>query len=233
MCFVLIKSGLTYSPPLFFGGLRALIGGAALLGLTVVLRQPWLPPREHWGGVLALAMTATSLSFGAMFLSPGRTGAGVASVLGKAQPLMLVGLAAAFLGERMTASRWIALALGLTGLILISWQALASPGGVALSGAALALTASASAAIGSVVFKRMRVAIGLLAISAWQLILGSLPLLTVSAFVEGQVPVIWNIQFVAIVLFLALAGTSLVNTAWYRLMQPGEVSHLAPFLFLV
>ena len=93
------------APPLLFGGLRALIGGAALLGLMVVLRQRLVPPRERWGGVLALALTATSLAFGAMFLSPGRTGAGIASVLGNAQPLILVVLAAAFLGERMTRSR--------------------------------------------------------------------------------------------------------------------------------
>lgn len=233
LCFVLIKAGLAYAPPLLFGGLRALIGGGVLLGLTIALRQPLLPPRKAWGGVLALALTATTLAFGGMFLSPGRTGAGIASVLGNIQPLILVGLAAAFLGERMTPRRWITGALGLAGVILISLQALSGPGGVAVSGAALALMASAGAAIGSVIFKRMRVVTGLLAITAWQLIVGSLPLFAVSAIVERRVPVIWSVQFVGILLFLALVGTAFVTAMWYWLVQRGELSRLAVFLFLV
>ena len=118
-------------------------------------------------------------------------------------------------------------------MTLISWQALAGPDGYGLSGAALALAASASAAVGSVIFKRMRVTTGLLAITAWQLLIGSLPLLAVSALIERNVPVIWNIQFVGPLLFLALVGTSFVNAAWYWLVQRGDVSRLALYLFLV
>ena len=233
VCFVVIKAGLDYAPPLQFGGLRALIGGAALLGLMVVLRQPLLPPRRHWVGVLVLALTATTLSFGAMFLSPGRAGAGIASVLGNTQPLILVVLAAAFLGERMTRGKWISLILGLTGVSLISWQALAGPNVFGLSGTILALTAAAGAAFGSIFFKHMRVTTGLLAIAAWQLILGSLPLLAVSALLERDPRVIWNVQFVAPLLFLALVGTAFANAGWYWLVQRGDVGRLALYLFFV
>ena len=233
LCFTVIKAGLAFAPPLLFGGLRALIGGVALLGLTIVFRKPFLPPRKSWGGVLAMSLVATTLGYGAMFLSPGRTGAGIASVLGNTQPLLVVVLAAMFLGERITPSRWITLALGMTGVTLIAWQALVASDAYGLSGAALALTASAGAAVGSVIFKRMQVTTGLLAITAWQLILGSLPLLAISALIERSMPVIWNFQFVGQLLFLALVGTALVSTAWYWLVQRGQVSQLALFLFLV
>ena len=233
LCFTVIKAGLAFAPPLLFGGLRALIGGVALLGLTIVFRKPFLPPHKSWGGVLAMSLTATTLGYGAMFLSPGRTGAGIASVLGNTQPLLVVVLAAMFLGERMTPGRWITLALGLAGVTLITWQALVTSNAYGLSGAALALAASAGAAVGSVIFKRMQVTTGLLAVTAWQLILGSLPLLAISALTERSMPVIWNFQFVGQLLFLALVGTALVSTAWYWLVQRGQVSHLALFLFLV
>jgi len=233
VCFVLIKAGLAFAPPLIFGGLRALIGGGALIVLLLVLRRPLLPPRESWSGVVALALTATTVGFGAMFLSPGRTGAGIASVLGNAQPLLVVTLAAAVLGEPMTRGKWLTLALGMTGVTLIAWQALVGPGADGISGAALALTASAGAAVGSVIFKRMRVTTGLLAITAWQLILGSLPLLAASALTERSLPVAWSLAFVGQLSFLALAGTSFVNAAWYWLVQRGEVSRLAVYLFLV
>jgi drug/metabolite transporter (DMT)-like permease len=93
LCFSLIKAGLAFAPPLLFGGLRAFIGGVALLGITLALRQPLLSRRTEWGGLFALALASTTLAYGAMFLSPRRTGAGIASVLGNMQPLMTAALA--------------------------------------------------------------------------------------------------------------------------------------------
>lgn len=233
LCFAAIKAGLPFAPPLLFGGLRTLIGGVFLLGLLIALRQPLLPPRQSWSWILALAFTAITLAFGAMFLSPGRTGAGIASVLGNTQPLIVVVLAAIFLGERMTRSKWLTLTLGLAGVMLISSQALAGPSAYGISGMALALAASAGASAGSVIFKRMRIPVNLLVITAWQLILGSLPLLAVSALIERETQVIWNVQFVGLLLFLALVGTSFANAIWYWLIQRDEVGRLTMFFFLV
>ena len=233
VCFALIKTGLAFAPPLLFGGLRALIGGAALFLVLLAQGRPLRPPPGTGRGLLVLALTSTTLSFGAMFLSPGRTGAGIASVLGNTQPLVVVGLAALCLGEPMTRRKWLTLGLGLTGVLLISWQALAEPNGSAASGAALALTASTSAAIGTVIFKRMGVNTGLLAVTAWQLVLGSLPLLSASALVEPNASIIWSRAFILDLLFLALVGTAFAYAAWFWLVQRGEVSHLSLHLFLV
>lgn len=232
-CFAVIKAGLAFAPPLLFGGLRALIGGVFLLGWMLAVHQPVRPPRQHWGGIFALALTATTLAFGAMFLSPGRTGAGIASVIGNTQPLIVVVLAALFLGEPMTRPKWITLILGLVGVTLISWQSLAGPEAYGISGAALALAASGGAALGSVLFKRMEITTGLLAVTAWQLILGSLPLLAASAILERNAPVIWSPAFIVELLFLALAGTSFANAVWYWLIERGAVGQLSLFLFLV
>ena len=233
LCFAAIKAGLPFAPPLLFGGLRALIGGVALLGLVIALRQPLLPPRRSWGWILALASTGITLAFGAMFLSPGRAGVGIASVLGNTQPLIVVVLAAIFLGEQMTHSKWLTLGLGLIGVTLISSQALAGPDAYGLSGMALALTASAGASASSVIFKRMGTPASLLVITAWQLILGSLPLLAISALIERDTQMIWNAQFVGLLLFLALIGTSFANAVWYWLIQRDEVGRLTMFFFLV
>lgn len=233
LCFAAIKAGLPFAPPLLFGGLRALIGGVPLLGLAIALRQPLLPPRGSWGWILALASTGITLAFGAMFLSPGRAGVGIASVLGNSQPLIVVVLAAIFLGERMTRSKWLTLTLGLAGVTLISSQVLAGPGAYGLSGMALALAASAGASAASVIFKRMSIPVNLLVITAWQLILGSLPLLAVSVLIERDTQVIWNVQFVGLLLFLALVGTSFANAVWYWLIQRDEVGRLTMFFFLV
>ncbi|HEX7973643.1 MAG TPA: DMT family transporter [Anaerolineales bacterium] len=238
-CFTAIKAGLVYAPPLLFAGLRAMIGGIALLGWALFRHEPLLPSRVSWKGLLALAFTATTLTFGAMFLSPGRTGAGIASVLGSLQALVTVALAAVFLGEPLTSGKGVALALGLAGVTLIAYPALAGPQAYGISGPVLALAVSFNSALSNVIVKRMQIQRSLLAVTAWQLILGSLPLLAVSAWLErgsGQTvfgAVTWNLPFISLLLFLALAGTSFVTAAWYWLIQREDVGRLSIFFYLV
>jgi len=87
VCYVMIKASLVYAPPLRFGGLRTLIAGIALLGLAFIRHEPLLPSIARWKGSLVLSFVGTTLVFGAMFLSPGLAGAGIASVLGNSQIL--------------------------------------------------------------------------------------------------------------------------------------------------
>ena len=233
LCYALIKAGLAFAPPLSFAGLRALLAGVALLGLALLQKAPVLPSGVAWRELLALAITATTLTYGAMFLSPGRTGAGIASVLGNTQALFTLGLAVIFLGERLTPGKLAGLFLGFAGVVLISYPALIAADAYGLSGALLALTASVGAAAGSVIFKRTGTRSNVLTITAWQLIVGSLPLLALSAVVERGVGVIWNAEFIILLLFLALVGTSLAAAVWYALVQRDDVGRLTLFFFLV
>jgi drug/metabolite transporter (DMT)-like permease len=230
---VIIKAGLAYAPPLSFAALRLLLGGAALLALLLFLRQPLLPALGSWPWLVALALSAATFSYGAMFVSQGFTSAGIASVLGNTQPLIIVVLAAAFLGERMTRGKWLALLLGFGGATLIATPVLAVPDAYGLDGALLALGSAGGLAVGSVLIKRMGPGTNLLIISAWQLLLGSLPLLGAAALLERGTSVRWTAEFAGMLLILALAGTAFVVAAWYWLIQSGDLGRLSMFFFLV
>lgn len=232
LCFAAIKAGLQFAPPLAFAGLRALIAGVALSVVMRVRGEALLPPREMWRGSLALGLTATTLTFGAMFLSPGRTGAGIASVLGNLQALFTVALAVVFLGEVLTRGKLIALVLGLFGVTLIASPAFAAADAYSISGAVLALIASGGAAMSNVIAKRMNLKSELLSVAAWQLLVGSLPLFALPALTERGASITWNFEFVALLLFLALAGTALLNVIWYWLLQFDDVSRLSLFFLL-
>jgi drug/metabolite transporter (DMT)-like permease len=82
-----IKAGLVYAPPIRFAGLRTIIAGVVLLGILAALKRPFWPGATVRRWILPLGLAATTLTFGAMFLSPVHTGAGIASVLGNTQPL--------------------------------------------------------------------------------------------------------------------------------------------------
>lgn len=233
VCYATIKAGLAFAPPLRFAGWRALLGGVVLLSLAWATGGPIVPARRHWPWILALGLLATTASFAGMFLSPSRTATGVASVLGNTQPLMLVVLAALFLGEAITTRKLLALGLGLAGVAALSYPAWSGPQAYGLSGPLLALAASGGAAAGTVIVKRMAPGRDLLAVIAWQLILGSLPLFLGSAAAEPGTTVLWTSEFIVLLLFLALLGTSLATAVWYWLIQHEDVGRLSLFLFLV
>ena len=233
LCAVVVKAGLGYAPPLFFGGLRALIAGTVLLGLALLGGHPLLPAPRRWPALLALSLVATTATYGGMFLSPGRVGAGIASVLGNVQPLVAVLLAALVLHERLTRAKIAAVLLGTGGVLLITYPRLAGGLSEGMVGSLFALSASIGAAAGSVLVKRMDLRGELLAVTGWQLVLGSLPLLGAAALLEPLGETTWGAAFAGMLLFLSLGGTALSTTIWFWLLGHGDVGRLSLFLFLV
>lgn len=233
VCYPLIKAGLLFAPPLRFAGMRTLLGGLALLLVLAIRRKPIWPQARLARWILPLGMLATTLTFGTMFASPAYTGAGIASVLGNIQPLLIVVLAALFLGERINLSNALTLCLGLAGVIVLALPAWRETTGSSLFGIALALGSSAGAAAASVTMKMLRAGDDLMSLTGWQLIVGGLVLLGLSAVSEPETNVSWNGTFVALLLVLALAGTALSTWLWFWLLERAEAGRLSLYLFLV
>ena len=160
-----------------------------------------------------------------MFLSPGRTGTGLASVLGNTTPLFIIVLAAAVLGERITLPKAAALSLGLLGVTLTASPAFASPGRSGLLSNVLPLLAAGGTATESVLVKRLGLGAHILCFTAWQLLL-------VSAWLERGLAIAWTARFIGLLTFLALVGTAFTTALWYWLLQRGEVGRLSLALFL-
>ena len=232
VCYSVIKTGLAFAPPLGYAGMRALLAGLALLGFLGFRRRPLLPPRRLWPVIAAIAAFGTAIGYGAMFLSPGRTGAGIASVLGNTTPLMIVGLAAAFLNEPLTRAKVAALVLAFAGVSLIAYPGLAGPRAYGLVGLLLPLLSAAGSAAESVIVKRADAGDAMLRVAAWQLLIGSAPLLGLSLWLERGRPVTWSPTFGGLLLFLSLVGTAFTTALWYWLVQRDEVGRLSLMLFL-
>ncbi|MBI4345813.1 MAG: EamA family transporter [Elusimicrobia bacterium] len=222
-----IAAGLAYAPPFAYAGLRAAVGGAALLALAAALRQPLLRTGVGWPALVLVALASTTLGFGTMFASQLWSGAGIASVLGNLQPLVVVALAAAFVGERLTRAKAAALAVGVAGVVLV-----ASPVVEAEAGGLLALASSVSLAAGNLLLKRLGQAPRIVVFSAWQLLIGGLPLIALSVLFERNATIAWGPELIGLVAFLALPGAALPYAAWNWLVPRDEVGRLAIFLFL-
>ena len=219
-CFVVIKATQADAPPLFYGGLRALLGGLPLLAVAASTGR-FLPPPRSWGWIAVLGLTNTTLGLAGMFLSVGAVGAAISGVLANSQALLVAPFAALLFGEILTRRRVVGLLLGILGITLI----LPGDGGGlgSTEGAALALMAAAGLAAGNLVIKHIGSRVDAMTATGWQYVLGGFPLLGWSLIVEDTHAVTWTPEFVTGLLFLGLVGSAGASWVWYRLVSEGEL----------
>lgn len=231
-CYLLILRGLEAAPPLAFGGVRTLLGGISLLVVARVFGQPLVPAKTLWKWIPWVALTATTLTFGSMFLSPRFAGAGLASILGNAQPLFIALIAFMFLNERLSRPQLTALGCGLVGIMIIILPSVSGQDNLLLTGTVLALTTSLAAAIGTIFVRHLNLTGSLLAFSAWQLIIGGTALLLLSGGIS-EPNIQWNVEFLVILALLGIFNSAVITCAWFWLLQKEQASSLGIYLFLI
>lgn len=232
LCYPLIARGLEYAPPFLFAALRVLIAGISTLLILPIFHQPLLPPKGTWKWVLLFSLLAVGIAYGTMFLSHEGTGTASVAVLENLQPFLAVILAMIFLREKLSPATRTVLLFGTVGVVLMSVPVFAGTQIFVISRAALALLASFSAAMASILAKRIKRPDAIVTISAWQFIVGSIPLFIVSKF-SGETWS-WHLgqSFWLLLLFLAVVGTAATSAVWYVLVQKTDVSRLSVLFFL-
>ncbi|GIF13048.1 EamA family transporter [Actinoplanes teichomyceticus] len=194
--------------PLLSGVLRALPAGLVLLALT---RR--LPHGAWWWKSAVLGALNIGLFFALLFVSAYRLPGGMAAVLGAAQPLLVAGLSAVLLGERVSLRTVLA---GLIGAVGVALAVLTATAGLDPIGIAAGLAGTAAMAGGLVLTKRWgRPGVSLLTATGWQLTAGGLTLIPVMLLSEG-VPGHLSAENLLGYGYLALIGTALAYTLWFR-----------------
>ncbi|MBF6557421.1 MAG: EamA family transporter [Acidimicrobiales bacterium] len=225
-CFVAIRLGQPYAPPLWFATLRAVLAGVVLVGYSACRRQR--PPTgvRQWGLVGGLGLANATIGFGAMFLAAARLSTGIASVLANAQPLLIVLPAWLLYRERPRPAAMVGLVVGMAGFIVV-----ALPGGVG-SGAALAIGAAAAATVGTLLARRLGILNDVVA-AGWSFLIGGAVLALWAGLAEGvpHIHVTWGL--VASLAFLAIPGTAGVYVAWFHEARRCPLYRLAAWTFAV
>ncbi|RKT57331.1 EamA family transporter [Saccharothrix australiensis] len=206
--------------PLLAALLRALPAGLLLLAVT---RR--LPSGDWWWRSLLLGALNIGAFLPLLFLAAYRLPGGVAATVGAVQPLVVAGLAAALLGQRMTIRVALAAIAGVAGVSLLVLRADAR---LDWLGVAAALGGATVMAAGTVLGKRWGSPAPPLAMTGWQLIAGGVLLLPVALLVEGAPPALSPTN-VAGYAFLATVGGAASYTLWFRgvgLLAATEVTFL-------
>jgi len=225
---VVMKVAMRYSGPLDFAVLRAGFGVLLLFLLLIALRAP-LKPR-HVARTVWLGIFQTTGFVGLISWSLADGAAGKSAVLAYTMPFWVIVLGWPFLGERLRGWQWAAVALAFAGLMLVLevWD---TSGGFVNS--MLALGAGASWGVSVVIVKKIPVEgrDELLSMTAWQMLYGFVPLVTLAVWVP-QPPIVWSPAFVAALAYNAVGGMAIATLLWLYILQrlPATISGLSSLI---
>ena len=227
------KLALSEIPVWTFRSAVPIAGSATLFALARLSGQPLKVPSGRW---LPLTVTAflnvtawhVGTAYGMLLMESGR-----AAVIGFTMPLWASLFGIFLLGERFTRRLAAALALGMTGLALLLFENVRLEGSGPL-GAASILAGAAAWALGVVLVKRTVWNMPTLALSAWQLLLGSVPVGLVALAFESFDPAALSAPVLTTVAFLLFA-MPFCHYTWFRIVRllPANIAAIGTLMIPV
>ncbi|MCX8997834.1 EamA family transporter [Rhizobiaceae bacterium BDR2-2] len=227
--FVVIKIGVAAVPPLFLTSMRYLFSA---LPLVFFLRKPDVP----WKVMIFYGLAMGAGQFG--FLFPAiRLGlpAGLASLVLQMQAFFTMGLAAIFIGERIGPVRIAGALVAFCGLGVIAIERMQAA--TALVPLLMCIAAALCWATANIV-NRGTGKVDPIAFIAWTSLVPVLPLLALSAVVEGP-QAIWaaatapSWPAIGSLVYLVVCATLIGTGIWSFLLTRYPAGQVAPFSLLV
>jgi len=212
---VVMKQALRYCEPFTFSALRCLLGALSLFAVLFIQRRPMSPGSLFCALILGLLQIAGSSGLCVWALVSGNVGK--IAVLYYTMPFWLLALAWPVLGERPHGLEWLAVAIAFVGLFLIlqPWRFHQQ-----FFSALLAMSAGLSWALAAIWVRRWRKKekIDLLPLTAWQMLLGGIPLLLVALWKEDMA-VNWTPYFIGALAYNAILVMALAWLLWLYALQ--------------
>lgn len=211
---VAIKYLTHFFPPLALAPVRLTLASAFLLPIVLYQHGFQKIPRAAWGPIIGIAVFCIFLhqivlTFGLQITS----GIHAVLILGL-NPLFTTVLAGFFLDEEFTAAKGLAIALGLSGLVLV--VAGQSQSGASLAGDGLTLVATITFVIGSLFVKRATRYVSPLQVTAYSHTLAALGLCMLGISVNSTwvYPGLLTWQPVAVLIFSSFFSTAVGALLW-------------------
>ena len=230
--FVFLKLGLRDADPLTFLALRYACVVALLAGPFLWLRPAMPRTRRAWLNliVVGLLLQAGYFSFTYLSLKLGMSAGAVALVTSQ-QPILVGLLAPVLAGERVGALRWVGLALGSAGAVLVILArgsvAIASPWALAF-----ALLALACITGGTLWEKRFGTDVHPVGANLVQYAVGlavSAPL----AFALEPMHVHWSAGLAGSLAYLVICNSLIAISLLLAMVRHGEASRVSALFFLI
>lgn len=229
---MVIRLGLEGMPPFAFATLRFVF--SALPWIFFIKRPP-----VAWSKLALYGLLLGTGQFGLLYLAVGNAAhsfisPGLASLVIQCQVFFTIGLSMLFMRERLHRYQFVALALGIAGIVVIGSHVDAT---VTIAGLSLVLLAAFAWACANLV-ARSAGKVNMLAFIVWSSVFAVPPLLAISLALEGWSTVYYSITHmsttvIASVLWQALGNTLFGYAAWNWLLSRYSAAAVTPNALLV
>lgn len=209
--YVTITQFLPAGRPLLVAAMRVVPSGVVLL-IVGSFASRWRPKGAEWWRTGVLAVFNFGIFFPLLAAAVYRLPGGVAAAVGGLQPLLVAALSRLVTGQR---PRPIPLTIGCVAALGVALVVIHPGAHLDPVGICLALAANLSFAIGVVLTKRFPTPTNRVAATGWQLLMGGVILVPLTAMMEGSPPSLTagNIAGFA---YLSIIGTAVAFVLWFK-----------------
>lgn len=230
-----IKVALETIPPFLMGGIRYVIAGV-LLSSILVMRGEKLPPPAEWGRLALLGFLMITLGNGGVNWGEQYLASGITAVVIATSPFWMVAVDAVFPGgEKLSMRKFIGLAIGFSGIVLLVWPDLTLEGAngrQVLLGVLALQIACLGWSISSSYTKRNAVNRSVLSVAAVQMFFGGLFMLLIGT-VSGEWSVIsLNSRTVSALVYLIVAGSLVAFAAYSYALRHLPISTVSLYTYV-
>lgn len=226
---VVMKSALQYAGPFQFAALRTFLGALVLFVVMYFTQRPL--GLSEFRTMLVLGLLQTIGFTGLLIWALVEGGAGKTAVLTYTMPFWVLLFAWPMLGEKVQGWQWLAVVSAVFGMVLIFDPLHIKADGFSMF---LALCSGISWALSAIISKKLHQRsphLDLLNLTAWPMLLGSVPMLAIALVVPAP-PIQWTAYFIGSVLFNVFLSGALAWLLWLYALQrlPAGVASMASML---
>jgi drug/metabolite transporter (DMT)-like permease len=231
--FIVARLVAPHADPLTFLWVRYVLAALVLAGVALLLRAPWPKTRTGWRDGLVAGVLLHGIYLGGVFWAVKHgLPAGIAALIAGLQPLATGLLVGPLLGERVSARRWLGIAVGCLGAALVVGPKLGVPGGLPALPLLVCVVAMLSITFGTIWQKRTGSATDLRTNTVVQYVgaaLVTLPLALIleDGRLEPVVPLYIGLAWAVFGLSIGAIGLLML------LIRRGAVAGVAALLYLV
>jgi drug/metabolite transporter (DMT)-like permease len=224
-----MKSALQYAGPFQFAALRVFFGAVVLFVVIYATKRPL--GLKEFPTMLVLGLLQTVGFTGLLIWALVEGGAGKTAVLTYTMPFWVMLLAWPMLGEKVQGWQWLAVISAVFGMLLIFDPLHIKADGFSMF---LAIISGVSWALSAIISKKLHRRsphLDLLNLTAWPMMLGSVPMLAI-AFIVPAPSIQWTGYFIGSVLFNVFLSGALAWLLWLYALQilPAGVASMASML---
>jgi drug/metabolite transporter (DMT)-like permease len=206
-------------------------GAICLFLLALALRQSLKVPRREWPTMVVAALLNFTIWQAAVAYGVAIMQSGQASVIAFTMPLWAVLFGAIFLGERLGPRKLLGVALGVGGIVMLATGA-GDSAAIRPLGVVFVLIGAISWAAGTVYIKHARFSTPVIALAAWQVAIGTAPMILIAWLLEDFRIGHASGDAVAAMAFTVLIPFVLCYAAWFKVISlfPASVASVGILL---